>query len=163
MERKIILLVLTVFGYLALLAQEKDGGRGVDFIISIDGDIVKTIYRPKIVILDSDTDIKSVSVSYHPGDLSLAKSDRDYLLSLGDSVKLLLKFEYYEYTTRGNQDVLNYEIEIGRDWLEQAYMVLYIYNTDKKTYKGKLKPIPGRNYTFELDYPGGQMIRLREK
>ncbi|WP_257667179.1 hypothetical protein [Parapedobacter tibetensis] len=163
MERKIILLVLTVFSHLALLAQDKERGKGIDFIISIDGNIVKTIYRPKIVMLDSDTDIKSVPVSYHPGDLSLAKSDLDYLLSQDDSIKLLLEFEYYQYTTQGNQNVLNYGIEIGRNWLEQAYMVLYIYNTDKKPYKGKMKPIPGRNYTFELDYPGGQMIRLQEK
>ncbi|SFC85398.1 hypothetical protein SAMN05421747_1393 [Parapedobacter composti] len=155
--------MLVVLSHIALLAQDREGSKGSDFIITIDGDIVKTIYRPEIVILDSGTGVKSVPISYHPGALSLAKNDRDHLLSLDDSIKLLLKFEYNEYTTRGNQKVLNYEIEIGKEWLEQAYMILHIYNTDKKPYKGKLKPIPGKNYTFELDYPGGQMIRLRKK
>ncbi len=158
-----MLLLLSVFSHLLLFAQDGGTAKGIDIIISIDGNIVKSIHRPKIVALDSDTGIKSVSVSYHPGDLSLDKSDLDYLLSVDDSVKLSLKFEYYQYTPQGNQNVLSYEIEMGKDWLEQTYMVLYIYNTDKKTYEGEIKPIPGRNYTFELDYPGGQMIRLPEK
>lgn len=163
MKKKTMLLLLSVFSHLLLFAQGGGTAKGIDFIISIDGDIVKSIHRPKIVVLDSDRSIKSVSVSYHPGDLSLDKSDLDYLLSVGDSVKLSLKFEYYQYTSQGNQNVLNYEIEMSKDWLEQTYMVLYIYNTNKKRYKGKIKPIQDRNYTFELDYPGGQMIRLREK
>lgn len=132
MKRRIIMLMLIVLSHVALLAQDKERDEVCDFVITMDGDIVKTIYRPEIVILESDTDIKTVPVSYHPGSLSLAKVDRDHLLSLADSIRLFLRFEYNEYTTQGNQKVLNYEIEIGKGWLEQAYMILHIFNTEKK-------------------------------
>jgi len=145
-----------------LFAQDDLTVKGIDFIVSIDGDIVKSIHRPKIVAFDPGLGKKSISVSYHPGNLSLDKSDMDYLWSADDSVKLFLTFEYYHYTPKGNQHVSNYEIAMAKSWLEQKYLVLYILNTRKKPNKG-IVPLPGKDYTFELDYPGGQMIKLRKK
>ncbi|MEH6309204.1 hypothetical protein RYH73_26365 [Olivibacter sp. CPCC 100613] len=162
MKRKYILLLLSMCSCFLLFAQDK-GNTDIDFVICINGDIAKTIYRPQIVVSDSESATKSLSISYHPGSLFLEKADLNYLLSLDDDKKILLKFDYYQQSTKGEQKVNNYEIDMGKEWLRQKFMILYIYDTDRKEYKGKIKPIKGRCYTFELDYPGGQMIRLRQR
>lgn len=159
---KALLLLLSMFSYLSLSAQDKEEKQSIDFIISVDGEIVKTISSPRIVTIGSNIDEKSIPIFYHPGDLSFYEIDRDYIMSLNDSIKLQLVFDYYVYTTKGDQNVLNYKIDIDKSWLQRPYLILYLYNTDKKKYRGKLKPIPGSKYTFELDYPGGQMLRLRD-
>lgn len=163
MIMKAFLLLLSMLSYLILSAQDKEEKQSIDFIISVDGEIVKAISRSRIVSIGSNIDVKSIPVFYYPGDLSVYKIDMDYIMSLSDSVKLQLEFDYYSYTTKGDQNVLNYKIEIDKSWLKQSYLILYLYNTDKKRYREKLEPIPGSKYTFELDYPGGQMLRLRKK
>lgn len=160
---KVIFLILSMFNYFLLSAQDKEVKEQIDLIISIDGAIVKTISQSKIMVANSKGDVKSIPVFYHPGNLSLFKMDSEYILSLSDSTNLALEFGNYEYTKTGSQHFKTYNIKIGKNWLKQPYIVLLIYNTDKKQYRGKLDPIPGTNYTFELDYPGGQMLRVRKK
>lgn len=56
-----------------------------------------------------------------------------------------------------------YEIDDFRlNWLEQSYFILYIYNTDNKDYKKIYNPLPGKNYTFEYDFPNGTMKRVQK-
>ena len=112
-------------------------------------------------MLNFEEGSKSIPVSYHPGNLSLKEGDWRYLLET-DSQKLFFKFDSYQYNNKGNQETVRYEFEIDRAWMDKSYFILYIYNTDRKPYKGKLKPLDDKNYTFELEYPGGQMIRLRK-
>lgn len=126
MERKVIFLILSMFNYFLLSAQDKEVKEEIDLIISIDGEIVKTISQPKIMVVNSKTDVKSIPVFYHPGNVSLYKIDSDYIMSLSDSTKLELEFGYYQYTKQGNQHFKNYSIKIGKSWLKQSYVVLYI-------------------------------------
>lgn len=73
----------------------------------------------------------------------------------------IIKFDYYEYV-KDQRKVINYEIEMGKIWFEQPYLILNIYNINKKKYK-KLESLKGKEYTFELKYSTGQMLRVRKR
>lgn len=127
-----------------------------NIIICIDGEIIKALYLPKLEILDSNGVKKEINISYVPGSLSMDNNDYRILRSQD---KFLLAFSIKDK----DSGFRSYEIDAGKGWLAMSYIIVNIYNTDNKKYKNKLFPLPGKNYTFELEYSGGQMLRPRKK
>lgn len=125
-------------------------------IVCIDGEIIKALYSPKLEVLDSNGIKKDIEIGYVPGSLLMDNNDYRFLQSKD---KFLLVFSIQD-KDRGFR---SYEIEAGKGWLSMSYIILNIYNTENKKYKNKLFPLPGKNYTFELEYSGGQMLRPRKK
>lgn len=105
----------------ALVAQE--GRKEFDFIVSIDRELPKTLYNPRIIVKDDNLNRKVINVSYYPGRLSFSHGDFDSLLSLDKGVRLFLKFDHYESSKKGAQKLHNYEIEVGKNWFDQAYII----------------------------------------
>ena len=131
-----------------------------DFIIVVDEVIITSLNNPKLMIRKENELLSNFDILLKPGDLSLKTTE--YNLIANSSDDLYLKFDYYDYSS-GKQKVYNYDIKIGKNWFEKSYIILKIYNTDKKKYKKIFNPIKGRNYTFELDYGGGSMLQIRKK
>ncbi len=158
MKKTFLIIVYSLFSQFSV-AQE--GTKHFDFIISIDGNIMQTLTNPQIVIKNDKDILKTINVSYHPGNLSI---NQEVISMLPEREKTIyLKFDYSEYSTKkGEQEIHNYEIEMGKNWFDKSYMIVKIYNTYKKQNK-KLLPLDGKTYTFDLDYSGGQMIRVRKK
>jgi hypothetical protein len=76
---------------------------------------------------------------------------------------LFLQFDYYQNSVKGKQELYNYEIEMEKNWFEQSFVILKIYNLDKKKYRKRLEPLSkDRKYTFDLETSQGQMIRIRK-
>ncbi|MGV0829118.1 hypothetical protein ACTS9C_09620 [Empedobacter brevis] len=88
-------------------------------------------------------------------------SDYDKLL-LKNIETIYLKFSYSE-TCNGNTEYYDYEIEDFKlNWLDHDYIVLNVYNTNKKAYKRIYNPLPGKEYTYEYEYPGSGMRRAKK-
>ncbi len=140
----------------------QDQRRNVNFVISIDGQIVVgSMIGFKIIALSENDTREIIEADYAPGNLSLEQSDYDKLLN--ENIKtILLAFEYTE-NCKNQKQTYSYEIDIRKGWLKHYYYVLHIYNTDKKRYKNVYDPLEGKTYTFEFDYPGGSMIRVKKK
>lgn len=51
---------------------------------------------------------------------------------------------------------------MDKNWF-QTFIVLKIYNTTKKKYRKLFTPLKGKEYTYELEYAGGQMLQIRKK
>jgi len=153
--RKLItfLLIITLFYVGELKGQ--DIAR-INAIICLDGEIVKKIYFPKLEVLDKDGLKKDIRLGYFPGNISIDSNDYR-LLKSKDNFSLIFSMQVI------GGGFQNYEVEAGKDWLSMDYIIVNIYNTDNKKYKNKLYPLPGRKYTYELEYPGGQMLRPRKK
>jgi hypothetical protein len=153
--------LIIAFSLLNQLTFGQETTRDYDLIVTIDGVVIQTLANPQIIIKRGDSVLKTMKVSYHPGDLSINEEDFNQLPDGEKSV--YLKFDYSEFSLKdGNQKVHNYEIEMGKNWFDKSYMIVKIYNTCKKENK-KLVPLDGKTYTFDLDYSGGQMIRVRKK
>jgi hypothetical protein len=136
--------------------------KSFDFIICIDGEIATTLFKPEIIVKQGENVLKKIDINYHAGNLSL--SYEDYNIILSEQVDtLFFQFNYYQYLPKWKQKNYNYEIEIGKNWFENSFVILKIYNLDKKKYRKKLEPLSkDKNYTFDLETSQGQMIRIRK-
>lgn len=154
----IFLLSVSLTSY--TIGQEKM--KDINFVIVVDEKILTGVMeRFKIIANLKNGTNEKIEVDYCPGNLSLKQSDYEKLIDT--NVKTIyLAFDYIEYSNK-KQKIYNYEIDIRKGWLEHYYYVLYVYNTDKKQYKNSLEPLFGKNYTYEFDYPGGSVKRVRKK
>ncbi|MET3035420.1 hypothetical protein ABXT08_04920 [Chryseobacterium sp. NRRL B-14859] len=156
--KKTLILLLSIFYVQFFFSQEKIN---FDIIITVDEKILSTLYNPEIIIKSKNDElIDNIKVGYYPGNFTMdAKSYNNLLLKT--DAQIYLKFQQYEYSKNGKQDIRTYEIKIGKSWFEEKYVILYIYNTNAKKYR-KLTPLSkDKSYTFEITTSNGQMIRVK--
>jgi hypothetical protein len=143
------------------MAQENR--KSFDFIVCVDEEIATSLTRPVIIAKQGTNVLKRIDISYHAGNLSLSSEDYNMIFS-EQEITLFLQFDYYQYSSKGKQEIYNYEIEIGKNWFEKTFVILKIYNLDKRKYRKKLDPLSkDKNYTFDLEISDGQMIRIRKR
>ena len=160
MKRALILIsLLQILSFSQLAGQEKS----FNFILVIDGQLWITNTSIAISFPSSNgSDLTQAVATYYPGELVFEQQEYEKIKnSKIDS--LTMSFDYYEYQGK-KQFLYNFDLPFYASWLDQSYMVMKVYNLEKRKYKGVFKPLDKeRNYTFELDYPGGQMLRVRNK
>lgn len=133
-------------------ADGQDARKSLDFIIIVDENIaVGSIASLKIEAI-SATNKTLITGSYYPGSLSLMEND--YYRIMADSTKTIrLKFTYYEYVGL-NQITYSYDIELKKEWLNDYFNILHLYNLNKKKYKARYSPREvGKNYVYEIQSP----------
>lgn len=125
-------------------------------IISIDHNVHPAISNMYIL-----SESKKYYISYEPGRFLVKESDFEELLNnKTQSLKLVLSNNIECNKTSESK---TYEIEDFKlSWLDQRYVIIYIYNTDNKNYKKIYNPLPGKSYTYEYDYPGGTVKRVQK-
>lgn len=159
--KKCVFWILCLFVYQVSMAQENR--KSFDFIVCVDEEIATSLTKPVIIAKQGTNVLKRIDISYHAGNLSLSSEDYNMLFS-EQEITLFLQFDYYQYSSKGKQEIYNYEIEIGKNWFEKTFVILKIYNLDKKKYKKRLDPLSkDKNYTFDLETSEGQMIRIRKR
>lgn len=154
--KKLLLILVFLLGQ---VASAQDSKRACNFIIAVDEDIALALANSTIILSQGNNNLRTIHFNYYPGNLSMNQTDYNEIMQFKGTI--LLKFDYYEYL-KGQQKVMNYEIEMAKIWFEQPYLILNIYNTNKKKYR-KLESLKGKEYTFQLKYSTGQMLRVRKK
>ena len=159
MRATIFIIILCVASSIKTKAQEQN--QKANIIISVDGKVVAgSIYQIKIISYLESGLRKIINADYYPGNMVFLKSD--YMLLMSDETKsIVLSFSYLEFC-EGKRYDYSYEIDFDKKWLQDKYFVLYVYNTDKNKYNKLYPPIKGKHYTYEFDYPGGQMRRVKK-
>ena len=158
--KKCMLFCLCLFVYQIGIAQENK--KSFDYIICIDDEIATSLAQTMIIAKQGTNVVKKIDITYHPGDLSISPEDYDFISSK-QGIKLFLQFDHYQYSSRGKQRFYSYEIEMGKIWFKNTFLILKIYNLDKFKYRHLLEPLSkDQNYTYELDTSEGQMFRIRK-
>lgn len=135
-----------------------------NFIIVIDEEIVTESLGIKLLVISKDGNSREIETitGYYPGNISLKKSDYDDLIS-DETQSVILKFNYQTYINDSSY-YYTYEIEAGKNWFERMFVILKIYNLDKKKYRKRFDPLSkDKNYTFELSTSEGQMLRIKKR
>ena len=138
--------------------------KNINFIIVIDEEIVNNSLGIKFTITSKDGSSREIETitGYYPGNISLKKSDYDDLIS-DETQSVILKLHYDPYIN-GNPYDYTYEIEAGKNWFKRMFVILKIYNLDKKKYRKRFDPLSkDKNYTFELNTSEGQMLRIKKR
>lgn len=157
---KLILFILTSI-FLTIKVEAQDRKEKINLIISVDYKIVVgAVSNIKILSITETGDRKEISADYYPGCLSIPMEDYLFLTSdATDSVAVSLTYTEF---CKGNRTDRTYEIDLRKGWLKGNFYILYIYNTDKKIYKKQFSPLKGKNYTYEIVYPGGGVSRVKK-
>lgn len=157
-----VLLVAVLCAFPPILAQ--DDRKNFDFVIEVDGQLVESITRPKIIVMKDSQLVKEIPVGYHPGNLWMSFDDfNSYFMAEGN--ELFFQFYYYQYPPpRRKQILYQYEIEMRKFWLNSGYLVLQIYNLDKAKYtrKNSISKMPlsrKRGFYYDLMTSNGQIMR----
>ena len=158
MKKHFIILCFLIFSNSKFYGQERVN-KQVNFIISVDDKVVIGSIAHCHLIIDGV--ISKTEIGYIPGKLSFI-SNSEISNKLMAAKYVLLAFNYYEYCN-GNQIVHNYEIELKKAWLDYSFVVLRIYNVNKKRYKGMFNPLKNKDYTYEMDFPEGSITRVKKK
>jgi hypothetical protein len=155
------IMILMLFMATNIYSQEV---KNINFIIVIDEEITTNSLGINFLITSKDGSSREIEAitGYYPGNISLTKSDYDDLMS-DETQSVILKFNYQTYIN-DKSNYYTYEIEAGKNWFNRMFVILKIYNLDKKKYRKRFDPLSkDKNYTFELTTSEGQMLRIKRK
>lgn len=107
--------------------------------------------------LSDKNDQTKVPVMYVPGELKVQSAKT----LKGDS--LYLNIDYY-IATQNDSNSRRFKIPFPRKYFEWDYLVIRLYDLKCRKYKKMFDPYKeGADFTFEIDYPGGQVMRVRKR
>lgn len=155
----IIFFLIPLISNMEIYSQEIS--KDFNFIITVDDNVVVgSIANLRLIVSETNDNNKLIEAAYIPGKLTINKVDIEKLFS--DRVNgITLMFDYYEYLNK-EQVIYNYKIEIKKSWLQFSFIVLRIYNLDKRKYSKIFYPLEGQNYTYEIDLPSNSILRIRK-
>lgn len=142
------------------LYSQSDSNATSNVIILVDEKVlIEPLARLKFEIFHQGSKADHDIISYLPGQLSYDKSKKNDILA---SDSIYLSFDYYSYNNN-KQLIKRYEIKLNKAWLDNLYLIIRIYNLDNKRYKRIFFPLPGKNYTYEVDSPVYPILRVKRK
>lgn len=155
--KKYFLFSLLLFSYCK--ESKCQSNKNLDWVIVVNEKIDLFYTAPQFIVTfnnDSSTRYKS---SYHPGNLTIGQKEYDMLIS--DSTKSI-RLEIVYYSHDKNQSVYTYKLDFKKGFLKETYLVLKIYNMDRKKYRKKFDPIDKESdFTFEIDSPSQSLRRAK--
>lgn len=142
------------------LYSQNDSNVTSNVIILVDEKVViEPLARLKLEIFHKGLKTDYSMASYSPGQLSYDQSKK---IDIFASDSTYLSFDYYRYNDN-KQFIKRYEIKLNKVWLNSSYLIIRIYNLDNKRYKRIFFPLPGKNYTYEVDSPVYPILRIKRK
>lgn len=132
----------------------------IDFIITVNGKLeVGSLSNLRFVIKSEGGAKKRVEIQYHPGSLFISELAYQQLFS-NESDAVFIAFDHNKFC--GKKHILtNYELPFYNSWLEHSFLILHAYDLSTGEYKNVFEPLSKeKNYTYELEYPGGSMKRV---
>lgn len=155
--KQFVLMIIFMFVFQDSIAQ--NNLKSFDFIICIDEQIATTLSNP-LIIAKCGTEERQIDVNYYAGNLSLSNDDYNYISSRQD-IDLFLKFNYYQYSLNGKQKIYNYETIMRKGLFNQMFVILKIFNMDKKKYRKRFKTISkDKHYIINIDTSEGQILEI---
>ena len=137
-------LIAAIFCCGQLFCQETEE---IDFVITVDERVMNTVQGLSLKFADDESSI-IINPQYHPGNLTFKQSEFNNLMS-GENEILWLRF----YTIKDEESTTDYSIKIHRDWFKERFIVLGIFNLDKRKYRKQRKPIePNMKYSVSIDF-----------
>jgi hypothetical protein len=160
--KKILIIFILVVAFSPMRSYCQKKNKLINFIIVIDDKVVVGSSQSfQFIVNGNKNKNRFFEADYIPGKLSLDKVDFEKLLS--SQVKsFFLAFDYNEFY-KGEQIIHNYKIELDKIWLQYDFIILKVYNLDKRKYQEIFDPIEGCNYTYEMECPDFSISRVRKK
>lgn len=108
----------------------------------------------------------TIDISIYPGDFEMDLTDYEFIMKQ-ENIKVIYLILHYTENCCFDGNISRsrrYEIPFySKDLLDFRYVVLYIYNTDKKENKPYYYPLPGKTYNYQFMYPDCGVVFINKK
>lgn len=141
------------------LSYSQDVNKNIDFIIVIDEKVA--VGAISLVKINSKTANEEIEITpdYYPGNLSITQTDYERLFKQ-DTKSIMLSFTFNDNKGKRIKSY-RYQIELKKEWMSDYFIILNIYNLDKKKYRKRYLPLSeSKNYTFEIVSPSNTFLRV---
>ena len=124
----------------------------------------------RFILEYKDSKRDTVEFDVYPGKVILLLSDYEYIMKQEDIETIYMQFSYcgncYYSNKQGRIEHYDYEIPFKYKTIFEDrayYMIIYIYNTDKKENKKYYVPLPNKTYNYRIVYPEGGFGVIQKK
>ncbi|MCD4793939.1 MAG: hypothetical protein K8R54_11935 [Bacteroidales bacterium] len=153
-------LLFLYFLIISLIVSGQENQENINLIITINDELVISgIQRSKVFINTINNEKDTISCQYNPGKFIVF--DNNKLKS--DTTQRITLSMWYQKMQKENSSFYYYEIELEKSWFEQSFIILRIYNLDKRKFRKKYYPLKGKKYTYEIDLPSNSITRIRKR
>lgn len=145
---RLLLLSMVITCSITCFAQEKSA---LNLIIAIDDKIATaSISNIQLILVNNKNDSTTIEAGYYPGNLFV--KDIDSSQFKGDElVRIKLSFTYNEYIKDQIQKK-RYSIFLPPSFRNEHYVILRVYNLNKKRYRKRFYPCEQCNdYSYEIE------------
>lgn len=151
-----LLCLILILSNLYLFGQEKS--KRLTFILSIDGELpVSDIKDGFFMSGDSLGCIKdTIPFEYHVGYLSMSPANYKKFFSLNPSSRVFINFLHLLFRPQHFEKI--YRKEIPREWLNEEYIILKVYNVSNKESRAKYYFKPEEQSLIQIIIPGNSTI-----
>jgi len=130
-----------------------------NFIITINDVVVREgISYAALQFIGPDGSREVADVDYIPGKL---QCHLGAVKEHGAKDSIILKFRYTRHCAADRMEKV-YNIPFFRQWLDDSYIILRIYDLDLPKNRAFFASKPGLKYTYEVDTPGGGFKMIRK-
>jgi len=155
MKKIYALIWITLISSVCLKVQSQD--MNWNLIITVDEEIVvEGVSEIALNKKNISGKVDSMSASYIPGNLKIKTN----LENISSQDSLFLSFTYLGYDKKDRYFEYDYEIEIKKSWLSFSYLVIHIYNMDKKKYRDRYPSHKDKAFVYDLNTPNGARLTL---
>lgn len=153
---KIIFFVLFII--ISVISYSQNNQLNVNFCITINDNLIISSTQRSFLIINNKNKIDTIECKYIPGELIIY--DKEKILNCDNKIFLIF---WYSETTKYETKNYFYKIEINKLFFNYHFIILRIYNLDKWKYRRIYYPLDGVNYTYEIDFPGYSMNRIKKR
>ena len=155
MKIRSVYILTIMFCFNHMLGQEM---KEIDMVITIDEKVIGKAHGILFEITAKDESNLSIAPVYHPGSLTFSKTDYDLLMS---SRERLVRLKFYYLSNELTKD---YSINFHKDWLKEDYVVLNVFNLNKRKFRKVKKPIErNASYSASLDFGHYSILDLNNQ
>ncbi|MEX0598627.1 MAG: hypothetical protein WD512_19245 [Candidatus Paceibacterota bacterium] len=155
--KKISLILLSMALHFSGMCQ--DSLVNLNCLIKVDDKIVKVgIADCSLNVMDNKGSLKQLSFEYEVGRIKIKKEDFVLLRNMSNT-KALLEFSYSQICPNAKE--YTYKFEMDLDFLFQRYLIIDIFNLDKKR---SSRIFGGKSgYVFDIEIPSRKIATPRKK
>jgi hypothetical protein len=162
MTKKVIILFMILLPLIAY-SQNKEY-KQLNWIFVVDNAIPDSefgvIGMSEMIVFYENQKTDTITVDIVPGSMGILVSDYDSIKNRDNISRIILEIKYIENCCN---DYLHYEIPIYKAWFDFYYVIVYIYNTDKKENKKYYIPLEGKNYNYQISFSGSGVRLIQKK
>jgi hypothetical protein len=127
--KKVLIFIVFVVCCLASYSQSER----INWIIFIDGKLSETtVLSGKIICFENTLNEKIIDFEYAIGGIIVSTDDLNYIKENYDSIKKITVKLYYQEFTKKTSNLYIYPFDVSPTLLSSSYVVLRIFNFDKK-------------------------------